>query len=1046
MGLSRKAMDEIESFSIEGGENTGICLLKQKTLPDVAHLLISVGGSGADMLREAKGLISQNCCSDSDKHLPPERVAYVAFDTDANERDKTSGRATGRVKLTEDELTIFSNANGVMVLLDPSCINYNRATYPWIYRWLDTKIPWTFGNRYGTGIRQVGRAMLFTYIKTVIDKLKKAIVKLITSTGVESLNIYVLSGVSGSTGSGMFLDMAYIVRQVAKEIIGAGAFGRINIRILGYILMPDVNLCNADALIRPVVLRNAGAALQELDHAMRLPEIGDYYECQYSDTMTIKTSKPPFDYVYLISARAHGGCFPENPYQRCLDTAADSILTFITLSNGNGPFRLHSYYSNIGSMQNIASAGRLYKERSSCYLSIGSSVWQIPADRLVKCVFTQMFRRMDNLFENVPTQDDVCTLFDHLGLSAGQIVEEFMGNVHRPFNPAQFNARELFGRNAIALDEYLPYEDCKRVINEAFTNIINDYQHRIRNLLQQTFTDPKRGPIWTYHAVVQGENPSIRTLFELIAEEKNLAIEYRSTAMLEADNLIADINRMRSTISPVFFANQRRCRGYIDAWNSYFIEIMKIHCCDLLIGVLPTLETLGDRYSCGLYDEALNTIANLNSQWLDVAGQVLEELERVVQRNTDEFRKAAVKDTGHGFRWPTEDLPNLDLVIDDLISRNGVDQTQLTANFLRRLLDKAEEWSQNVEVRKFIEEFLETEAQNVLNVSLEDILTLYWQRFVEEPSLSDSVKRELMPLMIRNAKPLFDGNTGMDHYDLIAIPEGCAQIRKGAVNYIQGRGDCAVETSYPRNRISVVCTTAGISLHDYLHFEECEKELSRHPNERGLYLHQGAEDFDGRINHMKTPLPSVIPARKRMAMNPGPERFAAIENGLIEEFREMRDGGYPFLKLEQTPDGQDYSLYLDISEKLNRSDYFDMIQEENYKNENGEIDVDKLRNLIEKLEEIRYGQGLPRKNDLPNRFAICENLLHFATQEMKDRYYGLRPVEEEKVKKEVAWEVAEWYYTSAYSFYTNAKEEKRKYDEVQKKLEELEEILEELEV
>ena len=61
MALSRKAMDEIESFSIVGGGNTEICFMKQKTLSDVAHLLISVGGSGADMLREAKGLISQNC-------------------------------------------------------------------------------------------------------------------------------------------------------------------------------------------------------------------------------------------------------------------------------------------------------------------------------------------------------------------------------------------------------------------------------------------------------------------------------------------------------------------------------------------------------------------------------------------------------------------------------------------------------------------------------------------------------------------------------------------------------------------------------------------------------------------------------------------------------------------------------------------------------------------------------------------------------------------------------------------------------------------------
>ncbi|MBQ8054990.1 MAG: hypothetical protein IJ198_14510, partial [Lachnospiraceae bacterium] len=62
-----------------------------------------------------------------------------------------------------------------------------------------------------------------------------------------------------------------------------------------------------------------------------------------------------------------------------------------------------------------------------------------------------------------------------------------------------------------------------------------------------------------------------------------------------------------------------------------------------------------------------------------------------------------------------------------------------------------------------------------------------------------------------------------------------------------------------------------------------------------------------------------------------------------------------------------------------------------------------------------------------------------------DRYHDVRPEEEEKIKEEVAWEVAEWYYVSAYSFYMKAKEEKAKYDEIEKKIEELEGILDQLE-
>ena len=160
MPLSKQAMAEIQSLAIDGSGDSGISLSKQQTTPNVGHLVVSLGGSGADMIREVKGLINQNCSSDQDKHLPPERVAYVAFDTAANEKNKVSSKATGQVKLTDDELTILSDG-GLGILLDPANQDRNRATYPWIYKWLDTRIPALTGQNGAGGIRQAGRAMLF---------------------------------------------------------------------------------------------------------------------------------------------------------------------------------------------------------------------------------------------------------------------------------------------------------------------------------------------------------------------------------------------------------------------------------------------------------------------------------------------------------------------------------------------------------------------------------------------------------------------------------------------------------------------------------------------------------------------------------------------------------------------------------------------------------------------------------------------------------------------------------------------------------------------
>ena len=376
MGISKMDFRDIHSLALDENMDLGISLLKQEIEPGEAHLFISVGGCGADLIRELKGLINQNLRSDYDEHIALEGVAYLAFDTAANEKSKVSSKATGQTKLTNDEFTILSNAE-LGILLDPTLREYNMKMYPWIYRWLDTGIRSIGGRYYG---RQAGRAALFLEMDKVIDKLRTTITNLITGTDVESLNIYVLSGVSGGTGSGMFLDMAYIVRQIADEVTGVGSIKKTNIRVLGYLLLPDVNLTNAGARERPGILLNAGAALQELDHAMRLPKIGDYYKCQYSSTMTIITLKPPFECVNLISAKTKGAVLPDDPYQHCLDTVAGSILSIVSNRRGyhGGPFPVYSYYSTVATLQRAARFHYAFNERSNCYLSIGHSCWQIP--------------------------------------------------------------------------------------------------------------------------------------------------------------------------------------------------------------------------------------------------------------------------------------------------------------------------------------------------------------------------------------------------------------------------------------------------------------------------------------------------------------------------------------------------------------------------------------------------------------------------------------------------------------------------------------------
>ena len=90
MAISRRTQDQIDRLSLRQHGYTGSNLGKVPTMENVGNLIVSVGGAGADLLLETKGLITQCCCGDADNHAKPSRVAYLAFDTDQQTTNKKS--------------------------------------------------------------------------------------------------------------------------------------------------------------------------------------------------------------------------------------------------------------------------------------------------------------------------------------------------------------------------------------------------------------------------------------------------------------------------------------------------------------------------------------------------------------------------------------------------------------------------------------------------------------------------------------------------------------------------------------------------------------------------------------------------------------------------------------------------------------------------------------------------------------------------------------------------------------------------------------------
>src|SRR5262249_9535254 len=104
--------------------------------------------------------------------------------------------------------------------------------------------------------------------------------------------VYVVAGLAGGTGGGMFLDMAYALRGRLKRM------GYEFPQVVGIFVVPPAD----PALASPPAPGNASPALTELNHYAR-PETAS--SAHYDDRGgSVREQDPPFSRCYLVPGTA----------------------------------------------------------------------------------------------------------------------------------------------------------------------------------------------------------------------------------------------------------------------------------------------------------------------------------------------------------------------------------------------------------------------------------------------------------------------------------------------------------------------------------------------------------------------------------------------------------------------------------------------------------------------------------------------------------------------------------------------------------------------
>ena len=269
-------------------------------------ICIGLGGTGRDVLMRIRRLIVDRY--GDFKQLPI--ISFVHIDT-----DKATSNITGlRTGNTYHGVDLrFSDAEKVAATMTRSEVdnmtrelsrrasNYDGS--PGVYKNIESWFPPQLLKNLkaidegAQAIRPVGRLAFFhnyRKIKAAIESAEQRTrgheaFMICNNWSVENkLNIFVVGSLCGGTGSGIFLDVAYCLRQM---------YGNDGAQIVGYLIMSPELYGNA-----PDKNANIYAALKELNY---YATAGTIFKAEYDlqNLEFVEESRPPFEYVYLVSNR-----------------------------------------------------------------------------------------------------------------------------------------------------------------------------------------------------------------------------------------------------------------------------------------------------------------------------------------------------------------------------------------------------------------------------------------------------------------------------------------------------------------------------------------------------------------------------------------------------------------------------------------------------------------------------------------------------------------------------------------------------------------------
>ena len=277
------AMQELSSKA--GGSIINRIIKKELSKTETV-LFVGLGGLGLKTVKQIKKICKT-------EFVINDRIGFLAVDTDI----------CALSAIADDTYVGYMESNELFNIFDNNAIHLLENPTEEIKAWLGDLQPRLIDNTGAQMTRQIGRIMLcgtqkYLDLRTAISD-KISVLRGVDTDVTHPTHVVLVAGISGGTGSGTFIDVAYMIRDILAYYDNL----MIPTKLWGCFYTPDVQKTVPAIAGDPVkwnhMQSNGYAALKELDYFM---SNGNYaigappiYSLRAPARVNVESSKPIFD-------------------------------------------------------------------------------------------------------------------------------------------------------------------------------------------------------------------------------------------------------------------------------------------------------------------------------------------------------------------------------------------------------------------------------------------------------------------------------------------------------------------------------------------------------------------------------------------------------------------------------------------------------------------------------------------------------------------------------------------------------------------------------